>query len=661
MSAIAGILAFHGAPLEPGLIQKLTGAMKRRGPDAQTHWARGPVALGHCMLRTTPESLEEHQPLASRDKNLVLVWDGRLDNREELKRELVAAGAVLRDNSDAELAMQSYAAWGEDCPGRLLGDFALAVWDARQQRLFCALDHMGARPFYFTLNKQFFAFASEEEALLELPGVSRQPNEAMVLHMLVPAYQSADNQRFWLKDVWGLQPGQCMSLSVDGTNRTETYWRLEPGDESVYASDRECEEAFLDVFGEAVRCRMRSTGDIAAMMSGGMDSASIAAMVKRLLPSMPGKQFHTYSAISDAPENCVESRCIQSLTKDLGSNAHFVSVPSFTGMVDVDDLIETTWPRPHPCDNSVVLPAMMALAASRQSQRVMLHGVSGDLTMHVPGRYAAYLLQAGQWQTAWRECRSASRNNTYLQGTSPTLLILLNAWAAWMPGGIKAGVRRLRRGNPLEAGVVNPAFAEKLRLKDRLRMQEDQSKRPFPANIQQEHAELLNAAWGPVLGLSGYERVAGRYGVELRDPWADSRVMEFFLRLPLKYKVRDGWTKYLARSAFATDLADSVRWRTGKEHLGWQFTIRLIEESDDFLNSIMERALETAGDYVDRNAVRTRLRKYAVDGDSRDREFFYEILTLLFWLRRLSGQASSPTCTIGSLASQADKLTSGEC
>jgi asparagine synthase (glutamine-hydrolysing) len=636
MSAIAGILVFHGAPLEPGLIEKLTGAMKRRGPDAQTHRVQGSVALGHCMLRTTPEAIEEHQPLASQDKNLVLVFDGRLDNRDELRRDLIATGAMLRGNTDAELTLQSYAAWGEDCPNRLLGDFAFAVWDARRQRLFCALDHMGARPFYYALTKQFFAFASEEEALLELPGVSHQPNEAMVLHMLVPAYQSADNQRFWLKDVWGLQPGECLSISADGTSQTETYWRLEPGDESVYASDQECEEAFLDVFGEAVRCRMRASGDIAAMMSGGMDSASIAAMVKRLLPDMPGKAFHTYSAISDHPASCVESQCIQSLTKDLGGNAHFVSVPSFTGMVDVDDLLETAWARPHPCDNSIVLPAMMALAASRQGQRVMLHGVSGDLTMHVPGRHVAFLLRASQWRTAWRECRSASRNNTYLQGALPPLLLLLNAWAAWMPGGVKAGVRYLRRGNPLAGSVANPGFAEKLHLADRLHKQEAQTKRPFPANIQEDHAEILNAAWGPVLGLSGYERVAGRYGVELRDPWADRRVVEFFLRLPLKYKVRDGWTKYLARSAFAPDLADSVRWRLGKEHLGWQFTVRLMKETDELLAPPLEHYLNVARDYVDRDAVRDRLEKYSFAKNIEDREFFYEIMTLLLWLRRLT-------------------------
>jgi asparagine synthase (glutamine-hydrolysing) len=637
MSAIAGILNFHGAPLEPDLIEKLTGAMKRRGPDAQTHRVQGSVALGHCMLRTTPEAIEEHQPLASQDKNLVLVFDGRLDNRDELRRDLIATGAMLRGNTDAELALQAYAAWGEDCPRKLLGDFAFAVWDARRRRLFCALDHMGARPFYYALTKQFFAFASEEEALLELPGVSHQPNEAMILHMLVPAYHSADNQRFWLKDVWGLQPGQCMSISADGTHRSETYWRLEPGDESVYASDQECEEAFLDVFGEAVRCRMRATGDIAAMMSGGMDSASIAAMVKRLLPDMPGKAFHTYSAISDHPESCVESRCIQSLTKDWGDNAHFVSVPSFTGMVDVDDLLEIAWARPHPCDNSIVLPAMMALAASRQGQRVMLHGAGGDLAMHVPERYAAYLLRAGQWRIAWGECQRARRNNTYLQGSSPVLLLLLNAWTAWMPAGIKALMRRMRRGNPLAGSVANPGFAEKLHLTERLHKQEAQANRPFSANIQQDHAAVLNAAWGPVLGLTGFERVAGRYGVELRDPWADKRVAEFFLRLPLMYKVHDGWTKYLARNAFAADLEDSVRWRIGKEHLGWQFTVRLMEESDALMGPILEPDLATAGEYVDIDTVRAHLESYKTALGSEGQELFYETMTLMLWLRRIAG------------------------
>ena len=113
---------------------------------------------------------------------------------------------------------------------------------------------------------------------------------------------------------------------------------------------------------------------------------------------------------------------------------------------------------------------------------------------------------------------------------------------------------------------------------------------------------------GIVLGLTGYEHMAGRYGVELRDPWADKRVVEFFLRLPLRYKVRDGWTKYLVRTAFGTELEAKVRQRLGKEHLGWHFASRLMTETAAFViaNPGDTTWKGTLGDYVDLDAVRAR-------------------------------------------------------
>src|SRR3569832_2649330 len=134
---------------------------------------------------------------------------------------------------------------------------------------------------------------------------------------------------------------------------------------------------------------MRSLGDASAMMSGGIDSASIAAAVRRVLPEMPGKEFHSYSAFSDEPSTCPESRCIQSLTKELGSKAHFVSVPSFSGMLDAHDVAEVAWSMPHPLESSILLPEMMCFAARRGGHRVILCGASGDITMDVPNRYVA--------------------------------------------------------------------------------------------------------------------------------------------------------------------------------------------------------------------------------------------------------------------------------
>ena len=105
----------------------MTAAIAYRGPDGITHWVDGPVAFGQCMLRTTPEALEETQPLANEDHSLLLVMDGRVDNWETLRQQLLAQGAVLRSRSDAELVLRGYEIWGKACLKHMEGDFALAI------------------------------------------------------------------------------------------------------------------------------------------------------------------------------------------------------------------------------------------------------------------------------------------------------------------------------------------------------------------------------------------------------------------------------------------------------------------------------------------------------------------------------------------------------
>lgn len=642
MSAIAGIIRFDGAPIEPGLIEKLTGAMKARGPDAQTHWMRGVVALGHCMLRTTPESLEERQPLVSQDRGLVLVWDGRLDNREELQLDLKIAGAILRDDSDAELALHGYAVWGEDCPKRLLGDFAFAVWDTRSQRLFCARDHVGARPFYFTNNDRFFAFASEDEPLLELPGIRREPNKDRLTSILVPAFFSCcDARQSWLEDVRKVGAGQYLIVEKQGAVKSTQFWQLEPRAEARYVSDSECQEAFLEVFGNAVRCRMRTTGDVAAMMSGGLDSASIAGMVRRLLRGTPDKAFHTYSAISDHPENCVESRCIKKITQDMGEHAHFLSVPSFAGMSNLPELLDIAWSRAQPVDNSILLQAMMCSVAAKDGHRVLLHGASGDLATCFPDYYSAFHLRRGHLQWAWRECRAASRNHLSLKGKSPFRLLLRNIWAAMPPVGLKLllyGVYDVTRESPLANGLINADFARRQQIKERLRQHRDSARLDAVPDLQRMQAKSLFPQLMPN-GLEGCERVAGRFGVELRDPWADRRVLEFFIALPLEYKVRLGWTKYLIRTSFAADLEPEILWRNGKEHLGWNFASRAISESRVLLDNIAASSFGPLAAFIDLAAADKMTKSYCAYEEDGDAEMLYWLVTLSLWLNRIQKDA----------------------
>jgi len=184
MSAIAGVLRLDGAPADAGLIGRMLDSMSHRGPDGRGMWTSGAVALGHLARHTTPESTTEHQPLAAEDGTLVLVFDGRVDNRDELVRRLDADGVPVRHGTDAEIVLRAWQRWGAECPDRILGDFAFALWDAPHRLLFCARDIVGIRPFCYRVTARGVQFASEPQALLQDADFSPRPNEGMVAEHL---------------------------------------------------------------------------------------------------------------------------------------------------------------------------------------------------------------------------------------------------------------------------------------------------------------------------------------------------------------------------------------------------------------------------------------------------------------------------------------------
>ena len=632
MSAIAGILYYDSDSDPCPAVSRLVNAMSHRGPESNSRWIKNNIGLGHCLLHSTPESYYENLPHTDVSSSLTITADARIDNRKDLITILGLYNREKEGLGDGELILEAYKKWGKDCASQLMGDFAFAIWDQRQKLLYCARDHLGAKPLAFVCNERFFAFASESEALLRLPGISSKPNEELIAHVLLPAFQDFNPRKNWLYEVDGLMAGEYLLLTPESKPSIHEYWKLEPPQqEDSYGSELESQEAFLEIFSEAVSCRLRTTGDPAAMISGGMDSASIRAMIGRLLPEMPGKSLHTYSAIADSPDSCVESQCILSLTDKMGDRAHFVSVPSFKGMITLEDVIDAAWSKPHPVDNHLLLPAMMCLAASRQNHRTLFHGVCGDLTTDTPLRYIAYFLRQGHLLRAWKECRLASRHHTYMHIPGPFKILAQNAWSAWATPGLKhlrANFSWQTSRPLLEDSIIAPEFACKINLVERLRAQQ---LRAINHPESEKYSYLANHI---VSGLTGFGRIAGRYRVDVRDPWADRRVLEFFLRLPMDFKVKNGWTKYIVRTAFAPDLDKKVRWRRGKEHLGYYFVRSAMESSQKLVYSRLQGDLGTLEAYINKEVLEHRLKMYQNENDDNSTMFLYDILTLLLWIER---------------------------
>lgn len=637
MSAIAGIFLFNSQPVPSGLLEVMTSTMHQLGPDGIAHWQGGHVALGHGMLRTTPEAFEETQPLLSEDGQLVLVMDGRLDNLEELRHKLQGKSAVLRTRADAELVLRAYEAWGEACVDHLLGDFALIIWDARRMQLFCARDHLGARPFYYALTSQGVYIASEDEVLTRMPGVSACPDDDKMADYFAPG-MDIDPARTWLRDVRKLMPGEAMAVQPDGQVRQWTYWQPEPEPELRLASDEAYWEAFLDVFGLAVKARMRSATPLAAMVSGGLDTAAIVAMLRRQLAGEPHRQFHAYSTVADDAQACIETQCIVELSNHPQTIAHRVAVPSMAGMVTQADLQTAAWTRPHPTDNSILLPAMMCLAAQREGHRVMLMGTSGDLTMHVPLRYMTQLIKQGHWKAAWQEAQGASHHNPYLKGSVPWRQFALNLGLAYAPGRLRTSVRGMldRFKEPREARqLLAPELAQRVQWQTRRQASLLKEAREARAGRIDPTGEREFRQIAITHGLNGFARMAGRYGVELRDPWADKRVVAFFLRLPMRQQIRDGWTKYPVRHAFGQELSPLVTGRTGKEHLGWHLTMLAMDGMRERLRQMPEAQLALLRPYADLDQAQQIFRNCAETGSEAQTEAAFELLTLLMFLQRL--------------------------
>jgi asparagine synthase (glutamine-hydrolysing) len=279
MSGIAGIIHFDGRPVEPGQIQAMTASMSYRGPDGVSHWCQGHVALGHCLLRSTPESAQETQPLCNEDQSLVLVMDGRIDNWEDLGRLLLAGGAVLRNRSDAELVLRAYELWGRDCLLRIEGDFALVIWDARAQEAFCARDRVGSRQLHYAWRDGSLVFATDLLPVWNVFADQWRFHDGLLVEYLCGHWQSLD-ETFW-QGLMRLTPAHGMRVSRAGVQLAE-YWRPDFDLVLRYRRDEEYAEHYRALLIDVVRRMFRSSAPVACEVSGGLDSSALFCVAEYL-------------------------------------------------------------------------------------------------------------------------------------------------------------------------------------------------------------------------------------------------------------------------------------------------------------------------------------------------------------------------------------------
>jgi asparagine synthase (glutamine-hydrolysing) len=389
MSGLVGILNLDGSMVDRGLMARMTEFLAFRGPDGRRAHVSKQVGLGHALLKTTAESCG-NQPFTL-DGRRWIVADARVDAQQDLIAKLRAREqADLGSNpADVELILRAYCVWGQDCVEHLLGDFTFAVWDEQNGHLFCARDHLGVKPFFYAELQQSVVFSNTLDCIRQHPLVSRDLNDSTIADFLLfGANQDARTTSF--RDIRRLPSAHCITWSKEAS-RCRRYWTL-PVEEPVhYKRPDEYPERFTELLQTAVRDRLR-TRRVGVLMSGGLDSPTLAAAALNVLREHPGG-FRLQAMTS------VYDRLIPDSERHYaGLVADYLDIPIQYDVRD-DETSILQWDQvsirtPEPVDNPPAFAASVAFSKKMAARaKVFFYGEGPDNALQYEWwRYLKYLV-----------------------------------------------------------------------------------------------------------------------------------------------------------------------------------------------------------------------------------------------------------------------------
>jgi asparagine synthase (glutamine-hydrolysing) len=555
-----------------------------------------------------------------------IVADARVDYRDDLCKTLDLDPGVV---SDPEVILAAYLRWGESCPDRLRGDFAFAIWDGRSRTLFCARDHFGVRPFYYHhAPGGMFVFASDARDILAVPEVPYAIDEGRVADFLVSELEWIDYTSTFYRHVLRLPPGHRMTVTPEGIRLAE-YWTPTPGPALPAMSDRDRVDGLREVLTRAVAERLRSpAGNAGCMLSGGMDSGSVAALAAELLERRGEGPLRTFSAALGPDEECDETRRIHATVGMLGSDATMV-LPD--AIAERDEELKRAIEEPF--DGDFLFMKAIYLTAREAGVSVLLDGGGGDIVLN-EGAHVQRLARQGRLAAALGEALAESR---FWYGRPRPFGAAAQLFKAATPEFIKTASRPWRQRASVRrlvaASMIDREFARQVDLDERFDRMHAMFAADWTADPALERVRKIRP--NVSAGRERYGRLARFARVEGRDPFLDLNVVHYCARLPGDALLRHGWPKFILREAMAGRLPDDVRWGLGKPHIGWVFSSRFLQRELARGNLSLERIRSALGQRVDAAALDKGWEAFLRDGyhDAVNRAY-----TLALWLEQTAAR-----------------------
>lgn len=571
-----GLTLEHRQRLAAWFAAQGAGAVEWRAADAQA-W----LGVGTVTDTATLPSLPTRQA-APESATSILLFDGRIDNLSELRRQLSLPPAGSDAHSTLETLQTAYALWGMDFLKRLVGEFALALWHSRERRLCLARDVIGHRPLYWLRTGSRLAFGSEETGLSALLGQASEPNWTRLAALLDEDFAWYDPEEAWIAGVFEVLPGQCLEFGPQGRFERRVFADLEPPPPLNLASEAEYDEAFRETLLEAVRCRLAASDRPLLMLSGGIDSLSVLGAARQLEREGKAPRLATASLIRRTPD-CLESRNIRATATGYEDSTHLLPVDSPWTPEASDSLLRALRHFPHPVDGSIPSVQWLAMLGRAWGYRQLFSGAGGDLALHSPSHYFNYPGYAASLDIWLNEVRLARRHHAGWK------------WADSASFGKAIGRRfipspllrwrqsRAARQSPMKRALNDIAPGPCLTLELHL-AELNERRRQAQGDAAAEHRLALETG-SLRCGLRGYGQTGARHGLLHLDPWSDVRMIRFCQALPLRQRVGQGWYKWLARRATGAWLPEPCRWHSEKMHLG-RFVIEHALRTDPLCGSV---------------------------------------------------------------------------
>ncbi len=551
MSGIVGQVNRDDAPADVDLVRRLTEYLAFRGPDAQVTWSDGPAALGHSLLRITPDTVDERQP-CTLDGRAWITAEARLDDRASLLRRLTDRGMSLPDEvSDARLVLAAYHAWGESCLDYLVGDFAFAIWEMDSRRLFCARDRFGVRPFFYAHLGQSLFFSNTLACLRRIRGVGKKLDETWLGDWLLVDH-CGDPSRTIFADIQRLRAAHCLTWGSSGLH-VRRYWALPTEHPQLHlGSEQEYVDEFRRLLTLSLRDRLRLPA-ASVFMSGGLDSTTVAAMANAFLKRQFGRSdLCSFTMAFERLINDEEHRLGPHAAKAIGIPSQLVTLDDCRpycewepgkplSPADREEVMRRSGTQSEPSNSPLSHVAIRMHRQAAAQARIGLTGHGADPGLAWPNAYFFRLLRQGRWFSCFRDLCAYRKRFGRLPG--------LGIRSRLFP----KGASYFKKAFP---EWLNPNFADRLGLAQRI----CELSTPYDfrhASRPEAHAFIArDASWSNI-----FETIdAGVTGVpiSMSHPLFDLRIINFFLSLPpFPFCVE----KEILRQATVGLLPDEIRLR----------------------------------------------------------------------------------------------------